>query len=114
MSEESLFHEALAKPPAERATFLDAACAGQPELRAAVEALLAAHEASGSLLDRPPAELGQTVDSEPAEVPPGLIGEYTPPPGNAPPPRLPTTIDLPWQVMPGRVVTDRYTLVEKI
>ena len=39
MSEETLFHEALAKSPAERAAFLDAACAGQPGLRAAVEAL---------------------------------------------------------------------------
>ena len=47
MSEETLFHEALAKPPAERAAFLDAACAGQPELRDAVAALLAEHEASG-------------------------------------------------------------------
>ena len=56
MSEERLFHEALARPPAARAAFLDAACADQPQLRAAVEALLAAHEASGDLLDRPPAE----------------------------------------------------------
>jgi hypothetical protein len=39
MSEESLFHEALAEPPAQRVAFLDAACAGQPELRAAAEAL---------------------------------------------------------------------------
>jgi hypothetical protein len=49
MTEETLFHEALAKPPAERAAFLDTACAGQPELRAAVEALLAAHEDSRRL-----------------------------------------------------------------
>jgi len=66
MTEETLFHEALAKPPAERAAFLGQACAGQPQLRAAVEALLAAHEASGSLLDRPPVELARTVDSDPA------------------------------------------------
>lgn len=33
MKEEDLFHEALARPPAERAAFLDQACAGQPELR---------------------------------------------------------------------------------
>jgi eukaryotic-like serine/threonine-protein kinase len=60
VTEETLFHEALAQPPAERAAFLDKACAGQPHLRAGVEALLAAHEASGSLLDKPPRELGQT------------------------------------------------------
>jgi hypothetical protein len=53
MTEETLFHEALAKPAAERAAFLDAACAGQPEPRAAVAALLAAHEASARLLDKP-------------------------------------------------------------
>jgi hypothetical protein len=56
MGEETLFHEALARPPAERAAFLEAACAGQPELRAAVDALLVAHAAPGSFLDRPPAE----------------------------------------------------------
>ena len=54
MTEETLFHAALAKPPAERAAFLEQACAGQPEMRAAVEALLASHEASGHLLDRAP------------------------------------------------------------
>jgi xanthine dehydrogenase iron-sulfur cluster and FAD-binding subunit A len=34
---------------AERSAFLDAACAGQPERQAAVEALLAAHERSGGV-----------------------------------------------------------------
>src|ERR1700674_3495033 len=80
MSEETLFHEALAKPPAERAVFLDQACAGQPELRAAVEALLAAHEASGGLLDQPAAAPEGTSD-------------YVPRPGDAEPPPLPKTAD---------------------
>ena len=57
MSDETLFHEALAKPPAERAAFLDAACAGQPELRQAVEALLAAHSDHNRLIDRPAIEM---------------------------------------------------------
>jgi hypothetical protein len=35
MNEESLFQEALSRPPAERAAFLEQACAGRPELRAA-------------------------------------------------------------------------------
>ena len=65
MSEETLFNEALARPAAERAAFLEQACAQQPELRAAVEALLAAHERSANVLDQPPVALGQTVDSEP-------------------------------------------------
>jgi hypothetical protein len=53
MTEETLFHEVLAQPPAQRAAFLYAACAGQPELRAAVEGLLAAYEGTDSLLDHP-------------------------------------------------------------
>jgi serine/threonine protein kinase/Flp pilus assembly protein TadD len=94
MSEETLFHEVSAKPAGERAAFLDAACAGQPQLRAAVEALLAAHEASGSLLDRPLAALGETVDS-------------------APSPFVPTT-DYQPSIAPGLVIAGRYTLVEKL
>ena len=38
---EALFHEALARGPAERAAFLAERCAGRLELRAEVEALLA-------------------------------------------------------------------------
>jgi serine/threonine protein kinase len=94
MTEETLFHEALAKPLAERAAFLEKACAGQPELRAAVERLLAAHEASGNLLDRPAVELGQTVDS--------------------PPPQLTSTTDYRPSVEPSAVIAGRYTLVQKI
>ncbi len=37
MTEETLFHEALAKAtPQDRAAFLEAACVGQPELRASL------------------------------------------------------------------------------
>src|SRR5262249_1981516 len=100
MTEETLFHEALARPPAERAAFLDQACAGQPELRAAVEALLAAHEGSGSLLDKPPE----------------ATGAYTPPEGaDGPPPApLPGTTDYHPPTESGGVIARRYTLVEKI
>jgi tetratricopeptide (TPR) repeat protein/predicted Ser/Thr protein kinase len=66
MTEETLFHQALAQPVGARAAFLDAACAGQPELRAAVEALLVAHEASGHPLDRP------------APAPPAVTAPETP------------------------------------
>ena len=38
MNEESLFGAALARPPEERAAFLDTACAGRPALRAPAEA----------------------------------------------------------------------------
>src|SRR3984957_15790003 len=37
---EQLFHEALALPPEERLAFLETACAGNPDLRAAVDELL--------------------------------------------------------------------------
>ncbi len=63
VNEETLFHEALAKPLAELAAFLDLACAGQPELGAAVEALLAANEAAGSFLEKVPAATGDCVPS---------------------------------------------------
>jgi hypothetical protein len=36
MTEESVFQEALSRSPAERAAFLEQACAGQPQLRYAV------------------------------------------------------------------------------
>ena len=68
MTEETLFHEALAKPPAERPAFLEQACAGQPQLRAAVEALVASRQKPGNVLARPPVELSQTANNaRPAE-----------------------------------------------
>ena len=113
MTEETLFHEALAQPPPERAAFLDAACAGQPELRAAVEALLAAHEASADLLDRPAAELGHTVDRDPGAAHPCATREHTPEPDEGPP-RPAATTDYEPEIVPGMVIAARYTLVEKI
>jgi WD40 repeat protein len=67
----------------ERAAFLHEACAGQPELRSAVEALLAAHEASGDFLNRPPEGLDTIVDSDPRPVDPEATyatGEIIPSP----------------------------------
>jgi serine/threonine protein kinase len=99
MNEESLFQEALSRSPAERAAFLDQECVGQPELRAAVEALLAAHERSGNVLDQPPIALGETVGSELA-------------PDAASP--LAVTTDHRPQAAPGVIIAGRYALVEKI
>ncbi|HVK18264.1 MAG TPA: hypothetical protein VM533_15085 [Fimbriiglobus sp.] len=51
MSDESIFAEAVAIPdPAERAAYLDRACAGNPTLRQEVEQLLAAHDQAGTFL----------------------------------------------------------------
>jgi serine/threonine protein kinase/tetratricopeptide (TPR) repeat protein len=50
ISEQSILLQALALPtPAERAAYLEEACRDNPELRAEVEALLAAHERLGGL-----------------------------------------------------------------
>src|SRR5262245_31826412 len=51
-------------PGPERVAYLDAACAGDPALRAEVEALLRAHDEAGGFLEppehlRPTAELGE-------------------------------------------------------
>jgi hypothetical protein len=66
VTDESVFAAALAiSGPAERAAYLDKACAGSPDLRREVEALLAAH-AADNLLDRPLVDLGPTGPYEPA------------------------------------------------
>ena len=66
MNELDLFTEALNRTdPAERAAFLDQACAGNPELRQRLEELLAGHAQGRSPLDRPPLaaeESTETVD----------------------------------------------------
>jgi serine/threonine protein kinase len=66
------------------------ACASQPELRAAVEALLAAHERSGNLLDQP------LVTDPVAGSAQAVTTDYQPPTGA------------------GTVIAGRYTLVEKL
>ena len=52
--EQSIFAEAIEKSsPQERSTYLDAACAGDPRLRARVDALLAGYERAGDFLESP-------------------------------------------------------------
>jgi len=64
MNELDLFTEALNRTdPAERAAFLDQACAGNPELRRRLEELLAGHAQSDSPLDRPPVAPGEFADT---------------------------------------------------
>jgi serine/threonine protein kinase len=74
MRMKELFAQALEKKsPAERESFLDEACAGEPELRAQIESLLRAHEQAGDFL-------GQTVklaESDFVIEPTGtMIGRY--------------------------------------
>jgi eukaryotic-like serine/threonine-protein kinase len=76
-TEETVFAEALEKHDLqERAAYLDEACAGDPALRAAVEALLSAYDA-GEFLESPAAGLAETVDEAVAVERPGtVIGPY--------------------------------------
>jgi serine/threonine protein kinase/Tol biopolymer transport system component len=48
---EALFHEAQARPAAERAAWLAERCAGRPDLRAQIEAMLRAHDEACGALD---------------------------------------------------------------
>jgi WD40 repeat protein/serine/threonine protein kinase len=76
--EEALFAAALEKPTrAERAAYLDGACGDDLALRARLEALLAAHDASGGVLDAPPPVLSPTTAYSPLTEGPGtVIGPY--------------------------------------
>lgn len=49
--EEAIFAAAAAKPPGERAAYLDAACGGDDALRRSIAELIAAHEAPGTLIE---------------------------------------------------------------
>ena len=73
---ESIFAAAVALPnAAERAPYLDQACAGDAVLRARIEALLRAHDRAGHLLDQPvPGGSDQTQALPSTEKPGAIIG----------------------------------------
>jgi serine/threonine protein kinase len=73
-----IFLKALDLPaPDDRRAFLDDACAARPELRARVDALLAANAGAGSFLDAPPPGLSGTVDEPTVTERPGtVVGPY--------------------------------------
>ena len=110
MTEETLFLEALSRSPEERAAFLSRACAGRPELLAAVEALIAAHEKTGNLLDDPRPDLAQTIFSTSGVARAPATAEFTP----TPDPAHPGSSDFRAQLEPGLMIGGRYTLQEKI
>jgi WD40 repeat protein/serine/threonine protein kinase len=78
MNEEEIFHQALARSlPEERAAYLEQACAGNPALRASIEALLRANVGAGGFMDHAAPGLLATVDETPATECPGTaIGPY--------------------------------------
>jgi serine/threonine protein kinase/tetratricopeptide (TPR) repeat protein len=113
MNEDALFREALAKSPAQRAALLDEACAGRPELRAAVEARLAAQEQRYELLNEPTVEQGQDTTEAPTEPGAPATAEFTPAAGETTF-EEPAAAHYPSTSRPGAVIAGRYILVEKI
>lgn len=71
--DDEIFSDALDLPPAERAGFLDRACAGDPAQRARIEALLASDAAAQDFLARPPVPPRPEV---PEEQPGDRVGAY--------------------------------------
>src|SRR6266853_1191702 len=73
-----VFTEALRLPAAERADYLDRACAGDGELRRRVEAVLQGYEKAGDFLGEPAAGV-PTANSEgtvAGEKPGDRVGRY--------------------------------------
>ncbi len=110
MNEETLFQEALSRPPDERAAFLEQECAGRPEALAAVEALLAAHDMSGNVLDE---RADRTLDSGPGQASPDATLEHTPGADDASA-AVSETEDYRPIAPAGIVIAGRYALLEKI
>src|SRR4030095_10048766 len=54
---DAIFQAALERDPADRVAFLDEACAGDPAVRAKVEALLASDEQTQSFIESPALEM---------------------------------------------------------
>src|SRR5262249_11018505 len=76
-NEETLFHQALQQPPAQRAAFLAGACAGDAALRRRVEILLKAHENPASHLDPDSPVFAPTITEPPLPERSGTqIGPY--------------------------------------
>src|SRR5436190_18862947 len=69
-----IFHHASAVPAAERAAWLEQCCGGDRELKAEVEALLAANERAGAFLAEPTLSLDSAAGG--GEVPVLTIGAY--------------------------------------
>src|SRR5262245_17674859 len=75
MSESEVFAEALKfATPAERAAYLDGACAGNPRLRADVDALLRARAADPAFLEQP--AVPPTAPGDPGPGAALLAGRY--------------------------------------
>jgi len=74
---DSLFHAALEREPAQRASFMTQACAGDEALRKEVESLIASHERAGCFIEAPAADLAAELMAKRPENAVGrTIGPY--------------------------------------
>jgi serine/threonine protein kinase len=74
---EELYHSALEREPSRRASFLNQACQGDPELRQEVETLLAQDRSTNALVDQSAwADAGDLADGFPALEPGEKLGPY--------------------------------------
>src|SRR5881397_2621771 len=72
-----VFTEAVQLPIAERAAFLDRACAGDEDLRRRIEALLKSNDRAGAFLEQPPEVVGEgRIKAAGGEKPGDRIGHY--------------------------------------
>ncbi len=110
---QEVFLAVVERQAADRAAFLNEQCSGDAELRERVEELLAAHEASGSFLNEPRLEVGQTVDSKFKPERPGAAEEQGSAGDNVLLQSTGTTDYRP-KTEPGAVIGGRYSLQEKI
>jgi serine/threonine protein kinase/WD40 repeat protein/regulation of enolase protein 1 (concanavalin A-like superfamily) len=77
MNESVIFNAALKLPKDQRSAFLDAACAGNPQLRSEVAGLLQEHDGAGNFMQRPAAQPPATDLFRPITEGPGtLVGPY--------------------------------------
>jgi serine/threonine protein kinase len=77
MTEEEIFHQALARrDPEERAAYLEQACGDDAALRASIEALLRADVGATGFMERPQQDSDATADAPIGERPGTVIGPY--------------------------------------
>src|SRR5262245_24012527 len=77
MNEEEIFAAALEQEASRRASFLDEACAGDPELRRRIENLLKCHDQAGAFFEKPAADIVATAQLTPINETTGTqIGPY--------------------------------------
>ena len=111
MNEETLFQEALSRSPNERAAFLKQACEGQTDLVASVEALLAAHEKTGNILDRAQT---QTIDSDVEQAAADATLDHNPGAADTSTTTANSSTDDETTSAAGILVAGRYAVQEKI